>query len=244
MIASNASQIEHIGSATLYLGDSMEILPTLGPVADMLITDPPYAAAAATAVTGRAREKWGGNWGDMSLVAMMARAVFHGGVLLPQHQAYWFCDHLTHAALIPMLFGHYPLLQTIVWDKDLLGMGAHYRKQTELVLYARTANAESVRSCKRDLVRITPVSGPSRVHPAEKPLALIEHLLADSQWRCALDPFMGSGTAGVIATRMGRPFIGVEIEREYFDVACERIAAELKGARQRNLFEENINVRA
>jgi DNA modification methylase len=40
-----------------------------------------------------------------------------------------------------------------------------------------------------------------------------------------LDPFMGSGTTGVACANLGRKFIGIEIERKYFDIACERIAA-------------------
>jgi site-specific DNA-methyltransferase (adenine-specific) len=40
-----------------------------------------------------------------------------------------------------------------------------------------------------------------------------------------LDPYMGSGTTGVAAANLGRRFVGVELERQYFDVACERIEA-------------------
>ena len=40
-----------------------------------------------------------------------------------------------------------------------------------------------------------------------------------------LDPFMGSGTTGVACMNHGRQFIGIEIERQYFDIACERISA-------------------
>ena len=39
------------------------------------------------------------------------------------------------------------------------------------------------------------------------------------------DPFMGSGTTGVACANLGRKFIGIEIERKYFDIACERIEA-------------------
>ena len=42
-----------------------------------------------------------------------------------------------------------------------------------------------------------------------------------------LDPFMGSGTTGVAAVRLGRKFIGIETERKYFDIACKRISKEL-----------------
>ena len=38
-----------------------------------------------------------------------------------------------------------------------------------------------------------------------------------------LDPFMGSGTTGVACAKLGRKFIGIEIEPKYFDIACKRI---------------------
>ena len=40
-----------------------------------------------------------------------------------------------------------------------------------------------------------------------------------------LDPFMGSGTTGVAAIQLGRRFIGIEQDKKFFDIACERIAA-------------------
>lgn len=48
-------------------------------------------------------------------------------------------------------------------------------------------------------------------------------LRSDSDPRLVIDPFMGSGTTGYAAMRAGRKFIGVEINPEYFDIACERI---------------------
>lgn len=43
-----------------------------------------------------------------------------------------------------------------------------------------------------------------------------------------LDPFMGSGTTGVAAVKLGRKFIGIEIEPKYFDIALRRISETLK----------------
>lgn len=62
-------------------------------------------------------------------------------------------------------------------------------------------------------------------HPTEKPVALISRWIdqfSDSG-ETILDPFMGSGTTGVASVQMGRKFIGIERERKYFDIACERI---------------------
>jgi len=66
-----------------------------------------------------------------------------------------------------------------------------------------------------------------RVHPTQKPVGVmtwcVEHLPSDCQ--TILDPFMGSGTTGVACVKLGRKFIGIEIEPKYFDIACKRIAA-------------------
>ena len=56
-----------------------------------------------------------------------------------------------------------------------------------------------------------------------------------------LDPFMGSGTTGVAAVQLGRKFIGIEIERKYFDIACERID---NAQRQNKLFSEKTREEA
>ena len=64
-------------------------------------------------------------------------------------------------------------------------------------------------------------------HPTQKPVALMEWSIGFLPNAITiLDPFMGSGTTGVAALRLGRKFIGIEIEPRYFDIACRRIEAE------------------
>ncbi len=60
-------------------------------------------------------------------------------------------------------------------------------------------------------------------HFAEKPVALMEYLVAKVQAKRVLDPFMGSGTTGVACVRLGRRFVGIELEPKYFDIAVKRI---------------------
>jgi site-specific DNA-methyltransferase (adenine-specific) len=76
-----------------------------------------------------------------------------------------------------------------------------------------------------------------REHPNEKPIDLVSRLVATHSNRgdLILDPFMGSGTTGVAAVKLGRKFIGIEIEPKYFDIACQRISDALK---QPDLFIE------
>ena len=71
------------------------------------------------------------------------------------------------------------------------------------------------------------VNGPTRHggHPTEKPIPLMSELVADftNPGQTILDPFMGSGTTGVACAKMGRRFIGIELDAKYFDIACKRI---------------------
>ena len=63
-------------------------------------------------------------------------------------------------------------------------------------------------------------------HPAPFPLALPAKVMEATNPGVVFDPFMGSGTTGIAALRVVRKFIGVEIERRYFYMACARIEAE------------------
>lgn len=66
--------------------------------------------------------------------------------------------------------------------------------------------------------------GPSN-HPTEKPVTLVAKLIHDftDKQELVLDPFMGSGSTGVAAIQMDRKFIGIEIDPDYFNIACKRI---------------------
>jgi len=72
--------------------------------------------------------------------------------------------------------------------------------------------------------------GENNTHPTVKPTALMEYLCkltATPTGGMILDPFMGSGTTGVAAIRCGREFIGIELEKDSFAIACRRIQQEV-----------------
>lgn len=75
-----------------------------------------------------------------------------------------------------------------------------------------------------------------KLHPTQKPVPLMEwclDFLPDNE--TILDPFMGSGTTGVACVKLGRKFIGIELDPKYFDIACKRIEEAYK---QPDLFIE------
>ena len=131
--------------------------------------------------------------------------------------------------------------QAVVWDKGGLGIGWRYRRNYEFVMVAHRKGGKLKWEYERsdavtaNVVRIGKIIPSAEDHPTPKPVALIEHFLRlhGKSGDVVLDPFMGHAPAGVAALGMGMKYIGIEIEKEHFDRACERIE---NAQRQQRLF--------
>jgi len=204
-----------IGNATLYLGDCLEILPTLGKV-DAVITDPPYGIAHPCNFAERGRS---------NLAACNDYSDVHDDAK-PFDPAPWL------ALGVPTAFwgGNYfadklpPTSGWLVWDKER----PDDLDQATCEL-AWTNHVKGVRRFKHLWHGMMKASEKGEsYHPTQKPVALQEWVLG-LKWTprgTILDPFMGSGTTGVACARLGRKFIGIECEKKYFDISCERIDRE------------------
>jgi len=123
--------------------------------------------------------------------------------------------------------------QMIVWDKGPMGMGWHYRRSYETILIAQKKGAacrwyddtKRIENIIRPGMGINKIIPSAEQHPTEKPDSLAAHfiLLHTQEGDTVLDPFMGSGTTGVACQRLGRNFIGIEINPTYVDIARKRI---------------------
>ena len=120
----------------------------------------------------------------------------------------------------------------LIWDKGpALGMGAldlPWKPSTEEIYVI--GHGFVGRRDEGAVIYCPPVQSMAcngRLHPNEKPIALLQRLMAKLPDDCIGDPFMGSGSTGVAAVREGRSFVGCEIEPRYFETALRRIAAEL-----------------
>jgi site-specific DNA-methyltransferase (adenine-specific) len=214
------SRVEHIGRATLYLGDCLEIMPRVNFV-DAIVTDPPYAIPTIVAV-GRETTR---SVGDLSIIETAFRTYFAEWrrILGDKGRAFVFCDGNSYTVTYRALYGAFSTA-LLVWDKGQIGMGREFRKSHELVLHAWQADTPifSDGVGRPDVLKAAPVPTAERTHPAEKPVTLIRQLLTVCG-DTIFDPFMGSATTGVAALEMGKSFIGCEIEPRYFDIACKRI---------------------
>jgi DNA modification methylase len=206
-----------IGAATLYLGDCLEILPTLDKV-DAVVTDPPYGLGDWNNRGTNAKRPFDS---DITQLWDVKITQAHVDVLrdASRHQVIWggnyFCNMLPATK------------QMFVWNKGIRNM--HFN-DCEIAWCSQFREA-----CR--VFDYSPSAAEAKEHPTQKPVALmkwcIEKLPDDSH--TILDPFMGSGTTGVACAKLGRKFIGIEIEPKYFDIACERID---KAYAQPDLFIE------
>ena len=124
--------------------------------------------------------------------------------------------------------------QMVIWDKGKMGMGWHYRRSYETVLVAQKRGGKCrwfdtshkveniIRPGDYGIKKIIPSKDQ---HPTQKPVALFEHFirLHSQEGDIVLDPFMGSGAAGVACKNTGRNFIGCEIDPGYYELAKKRL---------------------
>lgn len=240
------SHIETIGLATLYLADCREALPLLS-AAEIVATDPPYGMTDALwdtapdiaamwrmlkanrenatfiltasqpftsrVVAGNEEDfkvEWiweknaGSNFGTVKWQPMKE----HESVLV-------FAS--TSPAYAPIMEARAPSgaarVKTVV----------NYDSQPE-AYSGIIGKSSSLRPDLRYPRSIQKFNRERGLHPNQKPVALLDYFLRTyGSAGCVIDPYMGSGTTGVAAVKLGRKFIGIEIEPKYFDIACRRI---------------------
>ena len=195
-----------IGNATLYLGDCRDIVPHIQ--FDSVASDPPYGMSFQSnhrAVQHRAIAN-----DDNEELLLWACS------LRPRHSSYLFCrwDNLLQVPKPK---------SCVTWVKNNWSMGDlehEHARQTEIALFYPGPEHDFPKGRPTDMIK-APRTGNDH-HPTEKPVQLMMAML---EWTrgTVLDPFMGSGTTGVAAARLGRPFVGIEIDPAYFDIACRRI---------------------
>jgi DNA modification methylase len=219
---------------TLYLGDCRDVLPTLGKV-DAVVTDPPYGINHSSSQ--------GASW-ERTRIAGDADTSLRDAVLEDFENVASFGTWKTP-----------PISNTkgaLVFDKGpASGMGDlrfPWKGSFELIYVRGTIwRGKRDEGVLRGHVQVsweTQFTGlgdrEARSHPHQKPVSLCQELIRKLPDDCTiLDPFMGSGTTGVAAAKLGRKFIGIEIEPKYFDIACRRISEALK---QPDMFIERPNL--
>ena len=204
---------EHAG-ITIYHGDCLEVLPTLGKF-DLLMADPPYGLGMARShlsmptVLSAQRDYGDSEWDDTPAdqetlkvaIALCDKAVVWGG-------------------------NHFQLGSSrcwLAWDKQRPS-GTYYA-EVELAWTNIDAPARIIRHQWHGFMR---PRMEERWHPTQKPLAVIKWAIAQSpEGKSVLDPYMGSGTTLRAAKDIGLTAVGIEIEERYCEIAAKRLSQEV-----------------
>jgi len=195
-----------IGNARLIHGDCREVLPLL-PRFDLVLTDPPYGIGQLWDVP---RISKGGNSALCNGDEDWDNDVQHDAVRMAVEAAK---DSIVWGG---NYFALWPSRGYLVWDKMQNFSGA----DSELAWCSMDIAAKTFRYARAQLAHHE-----HKVHPTQKPLPLMAWCLSfASNVATVCDPFMGSGTTGVACAQLGKSFTGIERERRYFDIACERIS--------------------
>lgn len=230
-------------------GDCLEVLAAMADKSvHVTLTDPPYEAEAhedgrrqnptrdleVRVVDGGLPFAAISDLDRVTVAALMARVT--------QHRALAFCQAEAIAAWRDAFnAADFPYRRAIPWNKPDAMPSLHGRwpgQAYETIALAQFPSAPPppVGGASRRYDRVRAQfgrssgghGGPVAPHPTTKPLLLMLDMVADftDPGDIVLDPFMGSGTTGVACIRLGRTFIGIEKDADYFEIACRRLAGD------------------
>jgi len=213
---------ERIGGQRLILGDCLEVIPLLGKV-DAVVTDPPYGMNWNTDSTRFSGGKTPG---------IKRKSIEGDGVpfdptpilSLKCPTVMWGYNHMAQRL---------PVGKTLIWLKQNPQSFGEFLSDAELG-WATGGNGVWAFYRPRSIATAVSEGGGRVAHPTQKPVALMEWcigLLPDV--KIILDPFMGSGTTLVACQRLGRQSIGIEVDPDYFEIACKRVD---EATRQPDMF--------
>lgn len=231
---------------TLYNDDCITVLDNMiqnGDTVDMIFTDPPYR------VTSRGNA--GNSGGMLQKKINKAGQVFEHNnieieVYLPKFykvlketgHCYIMTNHknLTHFLKVidewkdPDTNEGFHFIKSLIWDKGNKIMGQFYMNQFEYILFLRKGAGKKINNCgASDLISVpnkkTKDETGKNIHDTEKPVDLCKILIENSSNpnEVVFDPFMGVGSCGIAAEQLGRKFIGIELDSNYYEIAKSRI---------------------
>ena len=209
----------------IYLGDCLELMKDIPDKSiDCVLTDIPYNECNRIDNGLRNLDKSKADIGDFDLEELTSLLCDK-----TKGSIYMFCGINQVSEIRKTMTAKGLSTRVIVWEKtnpSPMNGDVIWLSGIELCVFGKKKGATYNYHCKNTVLRYPCGSG--KVHPTQKPVNLFRELILAStkEGDVILDPFIGSGTTAVAAIKENRHFIGMELNKEYYDIACERVNKE------------------
>lgn len=215
-------------------GNSIKLMKELpSEIFDLIVTDPPYKTITGGDSNGKNSERPKGMLsGNRKLfkhqnikISDWMPEIYR--VLKEGSHCYIFTNvlNLTEMLNESQKVG-FKLHNLLVWEKKNCTPSQYYMKNCEYVLFLRKGKAKWINCIggSKTVHQFNNIIG-NKTHPCEKPVDLLKFYIANScnENDVVFDPFVGTGSTMVAAKELNRKYFGYELEKYYFDIACDRV---------------------
>ena len=204
----------------------MKILPTLdNKSVDLVVTDIPYGKVNRKHGSLRKLDK-----GKADIVTFDLGMFVNELARVTKGSIYIFCGTEQVSDIRKILIQNKMSTRLCIWEKtnpSPMNGDKIWLSGIECCVFGRFPNATFNEHCKNTVFRYP--CGRNKLHPTQKPLELIEKLVlaSSNEGDTVFDPCMGSGTTGVACKKNNRKFIGIEMDREFYNIASHRIESDV-----------------
>lgn len=209
-----------IKDCTLYHADCWDVFDEIGKV-DVVVTDPPYGIGAnrkgiesRITKTGLSKKFPGSHFDGIEFDKKIDKKYIDAILSISKNQIIFGGNYYANLLL--------PSSCWIVWDKD---NGLCDFADCELIYTSFKTAVRKIKYKWNGFFQEDMKNKEKRYHPTQKPQYVMRWILDKytKETDLILDPFMGSGSTGVACAIGSKKFIGIEKEKQYFDIACKRI---------------------
>ena len=216
----------------IYNLDILELLKNIGDgCVDLVVTDPPYKV-----ISGGKPHKKGQPSGMLS---KNDGKIFKHNDIKPEiwiPEIYRVLKEGSHCYIMTNTINlenylricretGFGLHNVLCWEKNNVTPSRWYMKNCEFTLFLRKGKAKTINNVGSKMIHQFDNIIGNKTHPTEKPIELMKFYIANSSNidDLVFDPFSGSGSTLIAAKELGRKYLGCEIDKEYYDIALDRL---------------------
>jgi len=211
----------------LYNADCLEKLKDIADNSiDLILTDPPYGI---NFISNRRKEKYNKIKNDNNLFFLDNLFIQLYRISKNNTSHYCFCSFHNVDLFKQSIEKYFKVKNILIWEKNNTSMGdlkGDYAPKYEMIIFFTKGRKLLNNGRDSNILKFKRTG--NKLHSTQKPVDLLEYLInkTSDENQTVLDCFMGSGSTGVACLNTNRNFIGIELDKDYFEIANKRIEDE------------------